>query len=300
MVTDTAYVRNPHYHAPRYGGDARLPADGGGGGWGVQPVMHLEECGSGLPPLDCGGLPPPRAGPPSKRRSAALHRNDGPVRRVLGPAHDQFQQNLEAVRRAAPLRRRLVPDQSGREGRARRPERRGQDHALPDDRRRGVARRRRRRGAEAADHRLLPPGRRRDVAAARSSPRRSPAAAASATCIDELEALRARDGRPRREPTRSRRILERFGEVQARVPGPRRLRARGARARDPARPRLRRRPHRRRRRHALGRLEDARRAGQRPPRAPDVAAARRADQLPRHRVDHLARELPARLSRARS
>ena len=73
---------------------------------------------------------------------------------------------------------------------------------------------------------------------------------------------------------------------------PRRLRARGAGARDPARPRLRRRAHRRRRRRAVGRLEDARGDGPGAARPARRAADGRADQPPRHRVDHLARGLP--------
>ncbi len=72
----------------------------------------------------------------------------------------------------------------------------------------------------------------------------------------------------------------------------RRLRARGAGARDPGRPRLLAGDAGRRRRHAVGRLEDARRAGAHPADAPRCAAARRADQPPGHRVDHLARGLP--------
>ena len=55
----------------------------------------------------------------------------------------------------------------------------------------------------------------------------------------------------------------------------------------------------RRRRRALGRLEDARRPGAHPGDAARRAAARRADQPPRPRVDPLARGLARRLSRAR-
>ena len=50
-----------------------------------------------------------------------------------------------------------------------------------------------------------------------------------------------------------------------------------------------------RRRQALRRLEDARRARAHPPHARRRAPARRADQPPRHRVDHLARAVPPRL-----
>ena len=77
-----------------------------------------------------------------------------------------------------------------------------------------------------------------------------------------------------------------------RVRTPRRLRAREPDARDPARPRLRRRADRRRRRRAVGRLEDARRDGARAARRARRAADGRADQPPRHRVDHLARSVP--------
>ena len=73
---------------------------------------------------------------------------------------------------------------------------------------------------------------------------------------------------------------------------PRRLRARSAGARSAARPRLRRRADRRRRRRAVGRLEDARRHGARAARPARRPADGRADQPSRHRVDHLARELP--------
>ena len=57
--------------------------------------------------------------------------------------------------------------------------------------------------------------------------------------------------------------------------------------------------HGRRRRPAFGRLEDARRARPHPADAPRRDAARRAVQPPRPRVADLARELPARGSRAR-
>ncbi len=77
-----------------------------------------------------------------------------------------------------------------------------------------------------------------------------------------------------------------------RVRPPRRLRARKPGARGAARARVRGRPHRRRRRRALRRLEDARRDGARAARPARRAADGRADQPPRHRVDHLARKLP--------
>ena len=77
--------------------------------------------------------------------------------------------------------------------------------------------------------------------------------------------------------------------------GARRLRARRARARGARRARLRGRADGRRRRRALRRLEDARRARAHPRDAARRAAARRADQPPRPRVDPLARGLAAGL-----
>ena len=81
------------------------------------------------------------------------------------------------------------------------PERRGQDHALPPDRRRGGARRGRGLGAQEAHDRLLPPGRRGDVGplgARRGDrgqrPARRPAPRARGAA--------ARDGRSRRARTR--------------------------------------------------------------------------------------------------
>ena len=82
----------------------------------------------------------------------------------------------------------------------------------------------------------------------------------------------------------------RRGAGGVRAPG--RLRPRGAGARGAARARLRGRPHRRRRRAALGRLEDARGHGARAARAARGPADGRAHQPSRHRVDHLAREVP--------
>ncbi len=72
----------------------------------------------------------------------------------------------------------------------------------------------------------------------------------------------------------------------------RRLRPRGAGSRGPARPRIRRRTDRRRRRRAVRRMEDARGDGPRPPGQTGSPADGRADQPPRHRVDHLARAVP--------
>ncbi len=107
----------------------------------------------------------------------------------------------------------------------------------------------------------------------------------------ELEALQhamADPGAGRRHGPDPRALRRGAGGVRA----PRRLRARGAGARGAARPRLRRRADRRRRRRAVGRLEDARRDGARAARPARRPADGRADQPPRHRVDHLARELP--------
>ena len=115
--------------------------------------------------------------------------------------------------------------------------------------------------------------------------------------------------RPRRHPPpRARRAEPRDGRSRAgrrhgqdpralrRGPGgiraSRRLRARGPGARSAPRARLRGRPDRRRRREPLGRLEDARRDGARAARAARRPADGRADQPPRHRVDHLARGIP--------
>ena len=72
----------------------------------------------------------------------------------------------------------------------------------------------------------------------------------------------------------------------------RRLRAREPGARSSARPGVRRRADRRRRWRALGRLEDARGDGPRPPRPARCPAPRRADEPSRHRIDHLARGVP--------
>src|SRR5947209_1215665 len=91
-------------------------------------------------------------------------------------------------------------------------------------------------------------------------------------------------------------ILDRFGHVQedyAHLGGY----ELEARARGAGRTRLRRRSHRRRRWRIERRMEDARSHGQGPPRAPGRAADGRADQPPRHRVDHLARRLSQALRR---
>ena len=79
---------------------------------------------------------------------------------------------------------------------------------------------------------------------------------------------RARAGRPGAGRRAWTTLVERFGEVQAPLRRARRLRARGAGARDPRRPRLHAGDDGRRRRRALGRLEDARRARAHPAHAP--------------------------------
>ena len=123
-------------------------------------------------------------------------------------------------------------------------------------------------------------------------------AGAVAEVAAELRDARARAGRPgarRRARPPGRALRRRAGPLRR----ARRLRAGGAGARDPGRPRLLAGDAGRRRRRAVGRLEDARGAGAHPVDAPRRAAARRADQPPRHRVDHLARGLPQDRTRAR-
>ena len=114
----------------------------------------------------------------------------------------------------------------------------------------------------------------------------------------ELEALQHAMGDPgpgRRHGPHPGALRRGAGGVRA----SRRLRARGPGARGAARPRLRRRPDRRRRRRAVGRLEDAGGDGPRAARPARRAADGRADQPSRHRVDHLAGELPEGATRAR-
>ena len=207
-----------------------------------------------------------------------------------GCVHDLLLAHRQAVRPTGPLRRRQLPAQPRREGGPGRPQRRRQDDALPDDRRRGGRRRGRRLGAEAAVDRLLPPGRRGDGRTfgarrghRRQRPGRRPAPRARAAAARHVGSGQGRRSGPHPGPLRGS-----AGGVRP----PRRLRARGAGARDPARPRLRRRAHRRRRRRAVGRLEDAGGDGPGAARTSRRAADGRADQPPRHRVDHLARGLP--------
>ena len=106
--------------------------------------------------------------------------------------------------------------------------------------------------------------------------------------LEELQHAMADPGARRRHGQDPRALRRGAGGVRP----PRRLRAREPGARSAARPRLRRRAHRRRRRRAVGRLEDARRDGARAARQARRPADGRADQPPRHRVDHLARKLP--------
>ena len=81
---------------------------------------------------------------------------------------------------------------------------------------------------------------------------------------------RARARRSRARPTRWSSSIERLRRRAGALRGARRLRARRQRARDPGRPRLRARGDGRRRRHALRRLEDARRARAHPAMRPDA------------------------------
>ena len=124
-----------------------------------------------------------------------------------------------------------------------------------------------------------------EAIAGQRPPRRPPPRAASTSSTRSRDPARADE---------MEQLLERFGEVQGEYQQRGRLRARGARPRGPPRPRLRRRADRRRRRRALGRLEDARRDGEGPPRQARRPPHGRADEPPRHRVDPLARGVPRR------
>ena len=150
---------------------------------------------------------------------------------------------------------------------------------------------------EEADDRLLPAGRRGDVGplGARRGDRRQRPRRRSASRARRAAARDGRSGARRRHGRDPRALRRGAGGVRA----PRRLRAREPGARGAARPRLRRRADRRRRRRAVGRLEDARRDGARAARPARRAADGRADQPPRHRVDHLARGVPEVACRAR-
>ena len=106
----------------------------------------------------------------------------------------------------------------------------------------------------------------------------------------ELEATQSCDGRPgagRRDGPDPRALRRGAGGVRT----SRRLRARSAGARSAARPRLRRREDRRRCRTAVGRVEDACGDGAGAARASRRAVDGRADEPPRHRIDHLARRV---------
>ena len=83
-------------------------------------------------------------------------------------------------------------------------------------------------------------------------------------------------------------IIARYGEVQAPLRGTRRLRAGGPRARSARGLELQPGDDGRRRRRAVGRLEDARRAGAHSPDAARRHAAGRAEQPPRPREPDLA------------
>ena len=114
----------------------------------------------------------------------------------------------------------------------------------------------------------------------------------------ELESLQPRDGRPgavRRDGPYPRALRRSAGGIRA----PGWLRARSAGARGPARPRIRRRPDRRRRRRAVRRLEDAGCDGARAARPARCPPDGRADQPPRHRINHLARAVSSGLAQGR-
>ena len=158
-----------------------------------------------------------------------------------------FTKISKQYRQADPLRRRVLPAQSGRKGRSGRAQRVRQDHALPHDRRRGSARRRGRLGPEEAHRSATSSRTSRRCRAARSSTRPSPAAAASGRSITSSKSstTRWRDpARARRHGQDPRALRRGAGGIRA----SRRLRARSAGARSAARPRLRGRPDRRRRR----------------------------------------------------
>ena len=142
--------------------------------------------------------------------------------------------------------------------------------------------------------RLLPPGRRRPARPQRSSPRPAPAPARSPTLGDELaRARRAKLEDRRRRPRRGRRRASarcRRATRSSAATSSRRARRRSSHGLGFA--------HEQiaddvgtlsggwKMRVALAQILLAR---------PDAAAPRRADQLPRHRVDPVARDVPARL-----
>ena len=123
------------------------------------------------------------------------------------------------------LRRRLHADPGGAQGRIRRAQRRGQDHAVPADPRRARARRRRDRGAARA----------RGSAASRRRRRRR-ATACSTPCWRPTRSAPRCWPRPRRRSD-----AHRIAEIQHAARRHRRAFGRGAGGGDPARARLRRR-----------------------------------------------------------
>ena len=205
--------------------------------------------------------------------------------------HDFPHPHQQAVRPAGPLRRRVLSAQRRGEGRPRRPQRRRQDDAVPDDHGRRSAGRWRRVGPEEADDRLLPPGCRGDVRPIRARRGDRRQRTRRALLHHELEALQHAMGDPGtggRHGSHPRPLRRSAGRVRASG----RLRAREPGARGAARARLRGRADRRRRRRAVGRMEDARCDGPRAARASGRPADGRADEPSRHRVDHLARGVP--------
>ena len=91
-------------------------------------------------------------------------------------------------------------------------------------------------------------------------------------------------------------VFDAYSAAQAQARARRRLQLARGRQRHAARPRLRRRGPRPRPGDVLRRRADARVAGPRAERRPRPAAARRADQPPRHHVARVARDLPDRAS----
>ena len=196
---------------------------------------------------------------------------------------DRIEPPQGALRRPA-LRQRLLQGRARRPAGARRPERGRQDDvASRPDRRDGAG------GWRAGLGEGRPRGAARPAAAARR--RLLPAR------VRALRRSRSRRGRARATPPRAGHGLRRphTGDAAAlrRDPGSPRARGRLRLARPcdrrPSRPRLRRRRPRSRPRHLLRRGADARFARARARGESRPAAARRADQPPRHGVDRVAR-----------
>ena len=218
--------------------------------------------------------------------------------------HDPARFRLQAARPADPLPRRVAgaffaASKVGLVG----PERRGEVHHLPPDRQGRAAGRRARSSVDRGTtigyfSQDVGEMRGRSVVAETHRRRRRPVAdGRRASCTSSS----TRSPIPS-APTSWTGCIERFGEVQARFEELGGYGARGARARDPGRPRLRARARSTAtsaRSPAAGRCASRSRASCL--MKPGRAAARRADQPPRHRVDHLARELPQELrGRARA